>query len=125
GGGGSVRRGLESILRRTLVCLHRQMTTETARRPRGVTDLAIHRRIIMRETCAALLRFRRNRAPSFSIALERFRVSGFGIVMRRERIDRVDRLWNFPSYVRRHTGLLPKFIAFPNKPSTKRRVTRV
>src|SRR6266496_3830370 len=112
------------------------MTTETARRPRGVTDLAIHRRIVVREcaatvvavdvrTCARLSDRSYRTTPSFSIALQRFRVSGFGIVVRRERINRVDRLWNFPANIGRHRRLLPELISFPNKPRAEWRVAGI
>ena len=64
-------------------------------------------------------------APGFSIALQRFRVSGFGIVVRRERINRVDRLWNFPANIGRHGGLLPKFVSLPSKARPERRVAGI
>src|SRR5258705_3834379 len=101
-------------------CFHVQVTTETAGCARMVTDWASARRVVVRETnspviarivepglrVAALpppgVTDAGFNAPSFSIALQRFGVSRFGIVMRRERIDRVDRLWNLPTDIRRH-----------------------
>src|SRR5260370_36131709 len=106
------------------------MTTETAGCPRSVTDLAIHRRVVVRETNSPVIARIVDpglrvaafpppgvtdagfNAPGFSIALQRFGVSRFGIVMRRERIDRADRLWNLPTDIRRHCGLLPKIVSF-------------
>src|SRR6266581_6859060 len=119
------------------------MATETAGCPRGVTDLAIHCGVIMRETNAPVVAgivdpgFRLAAfppsgitdadysPPGFSVALQRFRVSGLGIVVRRQRINRVDRLRNFPANVGRHGGLLPKFGSFPSEPWTEWRIARV
>src|SRR5436189_4664735 len=109
------------------------MTTEAARRPRRVTDLTIHRTVIMCErdaivvTADAGTRARASdcsyrTAPRFSITLQRFCISRLRIVMRRERIDRVDRLRDFPAYIGRHTGLLPKLVCFPNKAWPERSV---
>ena len=39
--------------------------------------------------------------------------------MRRSRINRVDRLWNLPSNIGRHAGLLPELVALPSKPGAK------
>ena len=44
----------EFILRHTLVRFHREMAAETTRRPRGVTDLAIHRAVAVREMNAVV-----------------------------------------------------------------------
>src|ERR1700716_3155305 len=49
GGKISIGYTFEFILRDALVRFHRQVTTETTRRPRRVTDLAIHRAIVVRE----------------------------------------------------------------------------
>src|SRR5437762_686846 len=51
----SVGDAFEFILRYALVRFHRQMTAETARRPRCMTNLAIHRAVIVRERHAPLL----------------------------------------------------------------------
>ena len=122
----SVGDAFEFILRYALVRFHRQMTAETARRPRCVTDLAIHRRVVVREFDAPFFRGGwHNTAPFSAVASQRFRVSRLRIVVRRERIDRVDRLRNLPAYVRRHARLLKKFAPFPNEPRTKRCVAGV
>ena len=39
----AIGHALEFVQRHALVGFHRQMATETTRRPRGVADLAIHR----------------------------------------------------------------------------------
>src|SRR5262249_34601343 len=43
----SLRDSLELVYRDALICLHRQMTTKPACRPRGVTDLAVHLHIVV------------------------------------------------------------------------------
>src|SRR5689334_18906642 len=67
----------------------------------------------------------KNSTPRFSIASQRFRVSRLRIVVRRERINRVDRLRNFPTDIRRHGRLLEKLVALPNEAWTERRVATV
>ena len=101
------------------------MATKTAGRPRGVTDLATYRTVIMRETGATLLRCGGNRPPRFAIPQQCLRVSGFRIVVRREGIDRVNGLRNFPTHVRRHRRLLPKLGSLPTEPRTEWRVASV
>src|SRR5215472_4446637 len=119
------------------------MTTKTACCPRRMTDLAIHRRVVVCETNAPAVvgivdpGFRLAAfsptgitdagysPPGFSIALQCFRVSRFGIVMRRERINRVDRLWNLPTNIRRHCRLLPKLVSFPKEARPERRVAGI
>ena len=51
-----VRDAFELILRDALVSFHGQMTSETTRRPGGVTNLAIHRGVIVREFYPSLFR---------------------------------------------------------------------
>src|SRR5437016_1442729 len=122
----SVGDAFEFILRYALVRFHRQMTAETARCPRCVTDLAIHRRVVVREFDAPF--FRRgwhNTVPSSAVASQRFRVSRLRIVVRREWINRVDRLRNLPAHIRRHARLLKKFASFPDEPRTERCVAGV
>ena len=66
GGEVAVGHAFEFVLRHALVRLHRQMTAETARRPRGVTDLAIHRAVVVRESATCSVRFgssRRDTSP--------------------------------------------------------------
>ena len=90
----------EFIQRHALVRFHRQMTAETTGRPGGVTDLAIHRAVIVREIArAALLRLsaRARRAPGLAVAPQRFRVSGLRIVVRRERDRSCRSSAEFPS----------------------------
>ena len=64
GGEIAIGHAFEFVLRHALIRFHRQMTTETACRPRGVTDLAIHRAVVVRERrSAALLRCRSEQPP--------------------------------------------------------------
>src|SRR6188768_2075279 len=63
-------------------------------------------------------------APPRSIPPQRFGVGRLRIVVRRYRIDGVDRLRHLPSDIRRHGGLLPQGVALPGKPRSKRGVAR-
>ena len=119
GGEIAVGHAFEFVLRHALVRFHRQMTTETTRRPRGVTDLAIHRAVIVRESRGNVVlagRWLRNSAaPCFAIAPQCLGVGRLRIVVRRQRIDRVDRLRNFPAHVGRHDRLLIKLGRLPKR----------
>src|ERR1700736_6149727 len=91
-----------------------------------MTDLTIHRAIVVREFYPALLRCcRYNTAPFSVIATQRFRVSRLLVVVRRKRINAVDRLRNFPTHIRRHARLLKEFASFPDKSWTERCVAGV
>jgi len=102
GGVISIGHAFEFILRYPLIRFHRQVTAETTRCPRGVTDLTIHRAIVVRETLATIFRRSRNRSPRDPIARQGLRIGRLRVVVRGERIDRVDRLRNFPAHIRRH-----------------------
>ena len=104
----AIGHAFEFVLRDALVRFHRQVTTETTRRPRGVTDLAIHRAVVVRETLAAVFRRGRNRSPRRPIARQRLRIGRLRVVVRGERIDRVDRLRNFPAHIGRHRLIADK-----------------
>src|SRR5947209_7791691 len=108
------------------------MATEAACCPRGVTDLAIHRAVVMRESQALVVAAVADRgagvndpgysAPGFSVAPQRFRLGGLRFVMRREGINRVVGLRHFPAEVGRIGGWLPESISFPSEPRPERRV---
>src|SRR5438105_11680619 len=66
-----------------------------------------------------------NAAPLSVVATKRFGVSRLWIVVGRKRINRVDRLRNFPAHVRRHARLLEKCASFPNEPRPERGVAGV
>ena len=76
----AVKSALKLVQRHTLVGLHRKMAAETARRPRGMADLAIHAPVIMRERCLALRARQRHVAPSLAVALDGLRMGGLRII---------------------------------------------
>ena len=135
GGEVSIGHAFEFVLRHALIGLHRKVTTETACRPGSVTDLAIHRAVVVREFYAAVVAvagivdpgfgptkvrnsgfrggllcatgisdpgYSYKSTPDLPITSQRFCISRFWIVMRRERINRVDRLRDFPADIGRH-----------------------
>ena len=62
----------EFVLRDPLVGLHRQVATETARRPGGVADLAIHPAVVVRQPAATFVRRGGDRAPGLAVAASVF-----------------------------------------------------
>src|SRR5437016_13500619 len=79
----------------------------------------------MRELHAPLSRRRGQRTAPFLVASQGLRICRLRIVVRREWINRIDRLRNFPADIGRHARLLKQRASFPNEPWTERRVAGV
>src|SRR5438270_11479766 len=79
----------------------------------------------MCELHAPIRRRRGQSTAPFLVASQGLRICRLRIVVRREWIDRVDRLRDFPADIGRHTRLLVKAASFPNEPWTERRVAGV
>ena len=90
-----------------------------------MADLAIHRTVIVREFDPAVGGRGGIYPPCFAVTQKRFGIGGLRIVVRRCRINRIDRLRNFPANFGRHAGLLPKLVALPRKPGAKGGVTGI
>src|ERR1035441_5579227 len=54
------------------------------------------------------------------VAPHRFGAGRLGIVVRRRRVNRVQRLRNFPAHIRTQRGVLEKFLPFPDEPRPPR-----
>src|SRR5437763_6916327 len=79
----------------------------------------------MCELHAPLRRRRGQSTAPFLVASQGLRICRLRIVVRREWIDRVDRLRDFPADIGRHTRLLGKAASFPNEPWTEQHVAGV